>query len=350
VTSGAKSIDRTRQRGGLAATVSTRSVLPVLGHLAAAGLGTDSVLAAAGADVGAVQDPDARIPHEVALAVWEAAERASGDDALGLHVAARITPGAFDVLDYATRASATLGEGFGRLVRYHRVLHDAAVVRLRIDGERAELTHVLPGNALLPRHVAEFIVGAWLVVARQATGLDFAPVEATFRHPAPSVLDEHRRLFRSPVRFGTPQNALVVRRDVLDTPLVRSDPGLCTILERQMRTLLEHAPPHTDLGERVRALVAAALVDGEPRAASIARALHMSPRTLQRRLGNGGTSLREVVEAVRRDLAHRYLAERQIAIAEVAFLLGFSEASAFHRAFKRWSGTTPAEYRRALGP
>jgi AraC-like DNA-binding protein len=329
-------------------TVSVRSLLPVLGRLRGLGIDVDAVLDSAGTDAAALNVADARIPHELALAVWREAVRRSGDEDFGIHAAEQIRPGAFDVLDYAIRSSATMREGLERLVRYHRILHDAAAVRLRVTGDRAELTHTLPGDpAALPRHVSEFIAAAWLVVARQATGVDIAPIEVRFRHPPPANLEAHRRLFRAPIRFNQAVNGLVLRRELLDTPLLKSDPGLCAVLDRHARELLERVPRATALRDRVRQLAAPTLSTGAPRTATIARTLHMSRRTLQRQLRNDGTSHRELVDTLRRDLALRYLAERQIAIAEVAFLLGFSEASAFHRAFKRWSGTTPATYRRS---
>src|SRR5262245_21471968 len=152
-------------------TVSTRSVRPVIERLRALALDTETVLRSAGCHAAALDDPDGRIPHQLALAVWREEVRCSGDDAFGIHAAEQIRPGAFDVLDYTTRSSATLGEGLQRLVRYHRILHDVAVVQLSLDGDRARLTHALPDQAgVLPRHPTEFIVAAWIVVARQATG------------------------------------------------------------------------------------------------------------------------------------------------------------------------------------
>ena len=330
-----------------ALTVSVRSVRPVVARLHALGLDVGATLGAAGLDPTALDDPDGRIPHTLALAVWREAARRSGDEAFGIHAAEQIRPGAFDVLDYATRSSATLREGLERLVRYHRILHDAAVVRLRIEGNSARLTHALPADAAgLPRHTAEFIVAAWLVVARQATGVHFAPVEASFRHAPPADLSEHRRLFGAPIRFNRPENGLVLRRSLLDTRLVRADPGLCAVLERHARELAERVPTATGVADRVRQLVAGGVTRRTSTATSVARQLHMSRRTLQRRLGTDGTGFRALSDGLRCELAMRYLKEREIAIAEVAFLLGFSQASAFHRAFKRWSGTTPSAYRR----
>ena len=335
--------------------VSVRSVKPALAHLHSLGIDADAVLCAAGADPAAFRAADARIPHALALEVWREAVRRSGDVHFGIHAAEGIRAGAFDVLDYAIRSSATLGEGLARLVRFHRILHDESVVRLGIDRMHAELTHAAPGDAAggdagpLPRHVAEFVVAAWTVVARQATGIDFAPVEIRFRHRAPADLREHRRVFRAPIRFEQAANGLVLRRDMLDLPLVRSDPGLCAVLERQVVDLAERLPRVNTLRERAREVVAKQLAGGAPTADSLAKRLHMSRRSLQRHLRSDGTSHRALVTALRRELAERYLSERRLAIAEVAFLLGFSEASAFHRAFKRWTGATPSEYRRSIG-
>jgi AraC-like DNA-binding protein len=332
-----------RQKAAM--TVSVRSVRPVIDRLGTLGLDIAAALAAAGVDPGALDDAEARIPHGAALAVWREAARRSGDDDLGIHVAEEIRPGAFDVLDYTIRASVTLGEGLERLVRYHRILHDAAVVQLRVEENSARLQHVLPPEApALPRQVAEFIVAAWLVVARQATALDLVPLEVHFRHSAPADQAEHRRLFRAPVRFSSSTNGLRIPRSMLDTPLVKSDAGLCAVLDQYVRERLDRLPPTNALSHRVRHLLASGLSSGVDSDA-VARKLHMSRRTLQRQLASEGTSFKEVLDDLRRELATEYLAERRMAIAEIAFLLGFSEASAFHRAFKRWSGSTPADYR-----
>jgi AraC-like DNA-binding protein len=329
--------------------VSVRSVQPVLARLRALGIEADVVLSAAGVAPAILNDADARIPHRLALGVWCEAVRRSGDDAFGIHAAEGIRPGAFDVLDYATRSSATLAEGLARLVRYHRILHDAAVVQLSVNGDRARLTHALPDHAgELPRHTAEFIVAAWVVVARQATGMDFAPLDVSFRHSPPPDLREHERLFRAPIRFDSAANGLVLPRTTLDLPLLKSDPGLCAVLERQMGELLERLPRTTSFSVRVGQMVGKDLSTAAPSATAAARKLHMSRRTLQRLLQAEGTTFSELVDGLRRDLATRYLREPAIAIAEVAFLLGFSEASAFHRAFKRWHGVTPAAYRANL--
>ena len=332
------------QRG--IALVSVRSVRPVLGHVEHLGIPLADVLAGAGLERQVFDDDEARVPHEAALAVWREAVDRSGDAFFGLHTAERIRPGAFDVLDYAIRASATLGDGLVRLTRHHRALHDVARIDLEHDGSVVRLTHVLPPAApVLPRHPAEFIVAGWLVVARQATGRDLTPEEVTFRHAAPADVSEHRRLFRARVRFGSASNGIVLRRDLLDVPLVKADSGLCAVLERHVSDLVAKMPAPSTLNERVRQMVASELASGVPTGAVLAKRLHMSRRTLQRQLADEGTTLREIIDALRRELALRYVGDRELALCEIAFLLGFSDQSSFHRAFVRWYERTPARYR-----
>lgn len=220
-----------------------------------------------------------------------------------------------------------------------------AVIQLDIKGDRACLTHSMPAEVgLVPRHAAEFILAAMLIAARKATAADFAPLEVRFRHAQPENLTEHRRIFRAPLRFAQPANQLVISRALLDRPLIKSDPGLSAMLDRCLRAALERIPPVTTLSGRVRHLLAIDLT-GNVGVESVAQKLHMSRRTLHRQLADEGTSFRQLLDDLRRELATRYLSEPRMATATVAFLVGFSEPSAFHRAFKRWYGTTPAEYR-----
>lgn len=276
--------------------------------------------------------------------------RLSGDECFGLHAAERVRPGAFDVLGYTLHSSATLGGAFERLVRYNHLLHDLADLRLTVNGGEARLSlRLLPEGT--PRQQAEFSLAVFLLFSRQATGTNVVPRVVEFSHAAPADLSEHRRIFQSPIRFARPATTLVLPRQALDLPLLQADPGLCAVLERQLRELLARLPAGESVLDRVRRLITTELCGGDPSVESVARRMHISPRTLHRRLRDAETSYRAVVDDLRQDLAVRYLAEDRLAIAEAAYLLGFSEASAFHRSFKRWTGRTPADYRReALHP
>jgi len=326
-------------------SVSVRSVRPVLGYLAAREYNTARLLHDIGIDPAELDDSEARIPHAMAVDLWDAAKQLTGDASIGIHVAESIRPGIFGALEYALRTSETLGRGLERLCRYHLVFHDVAEVALTVEGERAVLSHRLPLPGGAPRTVAEFILTGWLVVARQATGSDCLPAEVRFPFPEPADTSEHQRVFRAPLRFGHERSELAWPRHILHLPMLAADSMLQPIVEGQVRALLQSLPSGESATDAVRGVLSQELCDGEPTLERVAGRLHMSVRTLHRRLEGEGASFRQVLADARRQLAERHLSDSRLAIGEIAFLLGFSEASAFRRAFKRWTGQQPAAFR-----
>jgi AraC-like DNA-binding protein len=227
-------------------------------------------------------------------------------------------------------------------------LHDVATFALEAEGPGlARIAHEyrgVPGGA--GRHAVDLALGGLVVVARQCTEARVVPVEVRFRHAPPADPARYERLFGTRPRYGQPADALVIEERVLDLPFARTDPGLAAVLGRHADALLAALPPlDASLTDRVRALVAEGLRGGDPQVKRIAAKLKMSERTLQRKLAAEGTTFDALVDRLREELARRYLTDERLAIAEVAFLLGYSEPSAFHRAFKRWTGTTPGELR-----
>lgn len=187
---------------------------------------------------------------------------------------------------------------------------------------------------------------ALAVLGRRTTNVEWTARETRFQHPAPSDIREHERIFRCPVRFGAAANEFVFDSAYLTLPIVKADPSLCALLDRHAEGLLAKYPREDSLVERVRTILKDELNGGDASLESVARQLSLSERTLQRKLRALGTSHNELLDQMRKDLAVRYLREPEMAVCEVAYLLGFSESSAFHRAFKRWTGTSPNEFRR----
>jgi AraC-like DNA-binding protein len=297
-------------------------------------------------DEGRLADPRARIPFALAAEAWERAAAETRDEAFGLHFAERVPLGAFDVVDYVTRSAPTLGEVIRRRLRYQRLLHDCVVVELQLTADAARLVHRVEGYPRgAPRQAVEAALAGYVVRGRRLTGVELAPRLVTFRHAPSPALAEHRRVFRCRIRFGATENALVLDRALLDLPNRAADAGLLAVLDRYAETILVGLPPRESFLGRVRRLVADELAGCAPSLPAVARRLHMSARTLQRRLGHAGTSFQSLAAAVRLEHAVGLLADPSVSLADIAFRLGFSGSSAFHRAFRKWTGTTPLRQR-----
>lgn len=312
----------------------------------AAGADADRFLERAGVDASTLAEDDARVPLRTAVRAWEAAAEVSGDPAFGLRFPSRVPRGTMSVYEYVLRSSESVGAALDRMVRYQRLVHEAVSVHVEERGDELWLAHRLSAPGLAsPRHAVEAAVAGWIVQIRSLTGREIDPILVCFRHQAPSDVSEHRRLFRAPIRFGAAENALALPRAVLDWPTVSADPALGAILERHANAALSQLKDDERAASRVRRALADELRGGEPTLALVAKKLRVHERALQRQLAEEGVTFRTLLDELRRDLSARYLAEPGTSIAEVSFLLGFSEPSAFHRAFRRWYGHTPAEHR-----
>ncbi len=327
--------------------VSSRVVRPVVAGLVAAGVDPVAVLTSVGLSLEAITDPQARLPHGPVAALWDAAGTATGDPAFGLHVAEAMDLSAFDVQMYAYRCAPTVGEGLDAIVRFHRLTHDASQVAALEVGDALVLRHTLPGGHRLPAAAAQFVLAVAVLAARDAVEGP-VPVRAVhLQAAAPDEASAHVRVFGVPPVFDAPHNEVVFPLAVRDLPHRAADPALGAILRRHGDALLADLPRVDGVVERVRSVLMHALRGGNPSADHTAARLHLSVRTLSRRLREHGTTHQQVLDGLRQELAERYLSDPSLSVQEVAFLLGFSEPSAFHRAFKRWTGRSPGALRTA---
>lgn len=323
-------------------------ILGVVGFAATLGVAPDELLRSAGLDPAFAAT--AEVSPSQRVRVWEEASRLSGDLDFGLHMAewvAAMPEVHFDVLAFAVRSCATLGEHYQRMTRYVRLIHRDVYLSLEVEGDVARLAHGLRDDSPTPRHPAECMLTLALLQGRRAIGEEFAPREVCFTHARPARVTEPERVFQAPVRYGCPRNELVLDHALLARPQRQAEPRLLAVLERQLGELVRELPEGRSAVELIRRHVVDLLPGGEPTLAQVAARLCMSQRTLQRRLRDAGTSFAELVADARHATALSLLRTPRSSIDEVAFLLGFSDASAFRRAFKRRAGVTPAEYRRS---
>lgn len=327
------------------ATVCIKAVRVCILAAARAGINPQAAAGRLGIDPELLADPHARVPSPLLLRAWEELPALAGDDAFGLGAAAAMSGLPFDVIDYICAQVPTLRGAIERMLRYQRLIHDDVDLRFAVAAGEGQLTMRLRAVACAPRHFSEYVLATWVLRARALVGPVFAPRRASFQHRPPADVEPHRRLFGAPLAFGAPANGVSFAAELLDAPVRSADPALGALLERHAAELLARLPARDDLVQRVRAHLLRALPGELPPLESTARALGASARTLQRALRSAGTTYQAVGDEVRRDLSLGYLREPQRTVSEIAFLLGFNEVAAFTRAFRRWTGEAPSDFR-----
>ncbi|MDP2228452.1 MAG: AraC family transcriptional regulator [Moraxellaceae bacterium] len=289
--------------------------------------------------------PDARMPLSEWLGLLELIADIVPRPALGLAIGQRVQPRHAGVMGYLGLSCDTLGEALLRFARYHRLVYDGNPVEVDIATEGVRISwgiaHGKPGQ--LPDETA---IAAFATLTRLLVDQPICAQRVEFVNAAPDDTSPYETFFGCPVSFAHARTTVQFSADHLALPIRYRDPGLRALLEQQAESLL-HALPQRDAFETtLRQALIRQLHNGEPTLEGIAHALHVSPRTLQRRLAERQLQFKPLLETTRRALAHDYLGDPNLALTEIALLLGYSEQSAFSRAFRRWTGQTPKAFRR----
>jgi AraC-like DNA-binding protein len=291
-------------------------------------------------------DPDARLSISVSNRMLDAAVAITGDLDLGLKAARELTIGEAGALEYAITSASTVRDAIDTAARYVRLVNDALELRVEVSGARARVE--IHDRVPVPRAAVDFEVAGLFRTFRSVWALCPAPPKVLFPHGAPADRLEYVATFgAASLVFGAAHAGFELDAGCLDLPLPSADSNLHAVIRQHAERILAELPRAHDLVERVRDAIARELAGGNPSVAQVAKALRTSPRTLERRLEREGTTFSGLLDELRKRLALRYVGTLDLDLSEVAFLLGFSQTTAFHRAFKRWTGDTPLGYRRA---
>jgi AraC-like DNA-binding protein len=308
-------------------------------------LAPEALFRAAGIDAGIINDPHALIARSKSDALMRALAERIGDPAFGLRAAQCWHPSNLGTLGYAWLASSTLNTALKRLVRYwHIVIADVAV-RLDETPEGVEFVHTPPKLDNAPDGIRGDIVLAIINdMCRTNFGQGFSPRRVAFRHPAPADARPYETLFRCPVSFGADANRLLIGHAEADHPLPTGNRDLAAAHDRILVEQLARSDKRNVVA-RFRVSLLERMTSGEVSEEDIAGDLHMSRRSLQRRLAEADASYQSLVDDTRRDMALRYIQDPAKSATDITFLLGYSQQSVFTRAFRRWTGMSPSEYR-----
>ena len=314
--------------------------------IVAAGGNPLRVLRAVGLERATLESEDGFIPSSTFARLLEAAAQETGDDCFGLHFGEHFNPKDIGALVYIIANSPTVAAAIHNIERYFHMHNEAATVNFSIEGRQGYLRYLLTG--LPPRSLRqqnEFSMAVTVRTFRLIAGTGWKTREVQFAHHAPASNVEHIRVFGRHISFGRATNALVVEHDFVERNVPDCDPRLYRILKSQAERMLARMPHGNDVLASVIRAISETMREGNPTLGDVAKKMSISARTLERRLKEHKTVFRAVLDDTRRRFALDYLADDRETLTQIAFLLGYAEASVFNRAFKRWTGLTPSEYR-----
>jgi AraC-like DNA-binding protein len=317
--------------------------------ITAAGASLDQILQTLGVDRSVFSKSEGFIPCSIFAGILKEAARATGDDCFGLHFGDSFHPKNIGPLAYVALNSPTIGAGILNVERYLHVYDSSAKWFFTSEGNRGYIRYVLMDLGSEPlRQSNEHGMAIVVNTLRMMVGSHWAPEEVQFAHEAPEQTSEHHRIFRAPVVFGCETNAIALELDFIERQVPAADEQLYQIMKQYLDRVLREMPQEDGFLGSIRKAIAESMRDGDPKLARVAKEMAMGPRTLQRRLKDYGFDFKKLVEDTRQRFAVSYLKDPKNTLTEVAFLLGYSELSAFNRAFKRWTRSTPLHYQRKM--
>jgi AraC-like DNA-binding protein len=306
-------------------------------HVARWGGDIDRVCGEAGIDPACVGQPTLSLELSAFCSLFEEAARNTGNPNFGLWFGNGFKPRDLGLIGYTAVSSPTLGaalENFVGLFGLHQQSTHMAIADAGNGLARLEYQIRMP-DILARRQDAELSLGMFLNIIRECLGSSWAPEEVHFEHPKPEAWREHESAFDAPV----------FRRELFQRPMPAPDLKLLSITRMCLMSVGTKPVPRQTLKDQIRSAVRARLAEGYPALENVAEAIKTSPAAIQRELARDNLNYKDLVEETRRDLALVYVRQRELPFSEIAFLLGYSELSAFSRAFHRWTGASPRSYR-----
>ncbi|NPU92685.1 MAG: AraC family transcriptional regulator [Gammaproteobacteria bacterium] len=289
-------------------------------------------------------EKDLRTPHSAQTLFWSVIEDITGDTDIGLHLGENIPVFKGQVIEYLFLSSATFGEGLKRALNYQRLLSDAVNATLDQDAKGYFVGNITFTGGL--RHLSECVVIGVLRFFDYVTEGRFKPLEIHFEHAAGKHPDEYARVYKCPVLFSQPGNRIYFAPEIMNLPSGHAEPELLRLHEQLAS---EHVAKleKQDFIAKVNRLIGELLESGNANLETVADRLGIKPRSLRTKLTEVDTNFNQLLADYRCNLAKKLLARTDESIDEIVYLTGFSEPSTFYRAFKRWVGSTPVEYRKS---
>lgn len=311
------------------------------------GLDGPALINSVGIDYQEACDPDTRIPYDQAHKMWEMAAEKSGDPCFGIEVAKHFNPALLHGLGFSWMASSSLKDAFNRVIRFQKLINTGSNFQARVAGDQLMVTVELaiPGYQYPPACALSLLAGI-VRLCRMTVGGKVDPSMVTFTQHEPLESKCITDFFASPVAFDGASNSMSFNRTTIEQSLPGSNPKLARINDQIIIDYLGRYDQQSLLA-RAQSKIIEKLPSGRPSQAEVARSLNMSLRNFQRKLKQEGTSFRELVDTIRKDLAIEFISDQQRSIGAISYNLGFTEPANFTRSFKAWTGMSPKQYRQS---
>ena len=304
------------------------------------------VFRAARIDPKLMRDMNARFTQSAMTELWDNIEKVVQTPCFGLQAGHLWHPAYMHALGYAWMSSSSLRTALQRLVRFIHIVNQCAEIKLS-ETEDGLSVEWVTANENPPAWLSEVRFSVLLAMCRANYGKKLDPVSISFTHAKPDCAGAYYEYFRAPVYFSAEKNKITLALKDVDKHLSSSNPLMSQVHDQIMVEYLANLN-NDDIVEHVKVAIIDLLPDGRISDTKIAETLYMSSRTLQRRLHNVDTSFKTILTEVRQGLAMQYIRDSRLTLTELSFQLGFSEMSAFSRAFKQWTGESPRGYRKTL--
>lgn len=287
-----------------------------------------------------------RWPIDDITRLWRATESCTGDPAFGLKAGAGVSLANMDMVGYAMQSAATLRKAITVVQKYQSLISDGGRFQL-LPGEHASWLIYHPRQGKLPfsPYQIEAVLAAVVTIARWVTGQTLRPLRVQFSQARLASNREYREIFACPVEFDQAFSGFLADNDILDAPLPQADPGLARVHEQRNAARLTELSLDPMSIDQLQQWLRTRMEARVPRRAEAARALGVSERTLARRLGEQGRTFQGLVDDIRREMALQAVSDPGRSLADITQSLGFADRSTFYRAFFRWTGMTPGEWR-----